>query len=167
VADPEAHSSYTPPSVTYHGRVGELTLSHGLLVGAQAVRFAASFASSLNSMHTTGRGGSTVLGAHPAAGGAHGGVPDPGFGGGGSPSGSAEGTQLLNGDPAAAGTSGAGTGGGSAPGAGGSGSGGGGGGAKLPFTGLAVLAVSGVGAALASAGVAIRRFTGRGDRTAP
>jgi hypothetical protein len=49
-------------------------------------------------------------------------------------------------------------GGGAAPGGG---AGGGGGGGKLPFTGLAVIAVSGAGAALASAGAALRRFVRR------
>src|SRR4051794_41702733 len=68
MADTEAQSSYRPPSVKYHGRVGDLTLSHSLLVGARAARFAASFASSLHSSHTAGGGSSTVLGANEVSG---------------------------------------------------------------------------------------------------
>jgi hypothetical protein len=153
VAETEAQSSYRPPSVTYHGRVGELTLSHSLLIGARAARFAASFASSLHSTHTAGDGRSAVLGATqgnaprtPSA------LPT-GASGHRSPGGQ----DVLAGDPSN--SLGAGGGGG----AGGSSRGGAGG--KLPFTGLAVLAVSGAGAALVSAGTAIRRLTRRGARS--
>ena len=157
MAEPEAQSSYRPPSVTYHGRVGELTLSHTLLVGARAARFAASFASSLHSTHTAGDGSSAVLGATQSGGtGTPPAVPTAGSG-----HGSPAAQHVLAGEPSSSlSDPGGASGGGQGSGA----SGGGGGGGKLPFTGLAILAVSGAGAALVSAGTAIRRVTRRGAR---
>jgi hypothetical protein len=161
MADTEAQSSYRPPSVKYHGRVGDLTLSHSLLVGARAARFAASFASSLHSSHATGGGSSTVLGANEVSGGhAPAATATPTSLGG---HGSHGGREVLAAEQTTSPPSGA----GGAAGAGsGSGSGGGGGGGgKLPFTGLAIVAVSGAGAALVSAGSMIRRLARRGARS--
>jgi len=49
---------------------------------------------------------------------------------------------------------------------GGGSSGGGGGGGRLPFTGLAVMGITAVGAAAATAGAALRRALRRADGTA-
>jgi hypothetical protein len=131
VPDTEARSPYRPPTVTFHGRVGELTGSHGLVVGSQALRFGAAFASSLGAPGAgVGNGGSQGVRDVALTGGA------PGGGGG-----------ATGGGPT----------GGAAAGAGGGGHGGG----KLPFTGLAVIGVAGVGAALSSAGAALRRLARR------
>jgi hypothetical protein len=129
--DSPAQAPYQPPTVTFHGRLEELTGSTSLMVGVRVVRFAAAFA---NSLHTPSPGGGVLSGGPVSST-----VPIHGPGGGA-------------GDVAT--TGGGGVGGGSA-------GGGGGGGGKLPFTGLAVIAVSGAGAALAAAGAALRRVVRR------
>ena len=121
--DSHAQAPYRPPTVTFHGRLEDLTGSTSLLVGARVVRFAAAFATSLQGALPTAAEGQAGVG--PGGGGAGGGNLPQGAGGA--------------------------TGGGS----------GGGGGGNLPFTGLAVVAVSGAGAALASAGALLRRVARR------
>jgi hypothetical protein len=126
--DSAAQAPYRPPTVTFHGRVEELTGSTSLMVGVRVVRFAAAFATSL---HTPVPAAGEVL-----TGQGSGGVPT------GAPGGSGGVNHVAQGGGAAGGS-------------------GGGGGGKLPFTGLAVIAVSGAGAALAAAGAALRRFVRR------
>lgn len=131
--DSPAPAPYRQPTVTFHGRLEDLTGSTGLMVGARVVRFAASFATSLHA--PVPASGEVLTGQ--GSGGVSPGVPGGGGGGGGAGS-------LPSGGGGAAG------------------GGGGGGGGKLPFTGLAVIAVSGAGAALAAAGATLRRFVRRG-----
>jgi hypothetical protein len=156
LADQQTRLPYTPPSVTYHGRVGELTLSQHLVTGTKVLQFAAAFAASLGTV-TPGGGETTPvvppgtpLGPGEVQHGVGTGFDIPPSGGGGSV-------------PTALGGGGDPSGGSVASGAG---SGGGGAGGKLPFTGLAVMGVAAVGAALASAGAVMRRATRRGARDA-
>src|SRR3954464_1736099 len=106
--DERVRTAYRAPQVTYHGRVGELTRSHHLVIGSKAAaHMAAAFAASVGGTGGTG-GVSTPV--------APGGERVLSGGGGGIPGGGA-------------GAVGAGTGaGGTAA------TGGGGGGKELPFT---------------------------------
>jgi hypothetical protein len=171
VVQDEAGTTYSPPAITYHGRVGDLTMSDHLLVGVQAVRFAAAFASSVGSSQIpgdTGGGGggdgsAGVLGEDVRSAAP---VPDTATpdAGGGDPVPDRigrEGAQVVDAVPAAGG-GGPGSGPAAAGGAGGGGSGSGGTkGGELPFTGLAVMGVAALGAALAGAGGALRRLARR------
>jgi hypothetical protein len=154
-------AEYKPPTVSYHGRVGEVTLSHSVLIGASLAKAVAT--SLVGQPNAPGAGGETV-------------VTVPGGGtntvthtitnntthtvtnhtvtnhtttiqspGGGNSPGSASGGGGGGSNPAGAGEAAA------AKHSGG----------KLPFTGMAVVYVAGAGAALATAGETVRRFTRR------
>lgn len=165
-----ASAAYEPPQITYHGNVAELTLSHHLVVGSKVVGLATSFAAS--TVNNGGGGGAGVVPSGPET------LTQVPTGGGGSgpitntvqgpvttvrgPSTTVHEIHSVGGVGAAGGT----------PGGGGVGdvqhtaAAGGGGGKELPFTGLAVVTVAGVGAALASAGSVLRRVARRGDQAA-
>jgi LPXTG-motif cell wall-anchored protein len=160
---------YTPPVLTYHGRVGDLTQAEMLEMGVGAVRLAGAFAVSVvGPPGVPGDGVPTpnVTDTPPDGGGTGGG----GAGGGGagvSPeggSGGPSGETVANGGAAPAGSSG----GGSAP-AGGASSGGGAGASgagddgdgNLPYTGIAIAWMAAAGVGLASAGGVIRKVTRR------
>ena len=150
MAEQAAPKTYTPPSVTYHGTVAELTRTQDLSSGGQVLAFAAAFANSLTQPPPGGGGGGGGGGGAPL-------VPEgPSGTGGAGASGGPTGAETISqsGGPAAGG------------GPTGGGGGGGGGGGRLPFTGLAVIGVAGVGAALASAGAVLRRVAGRSDEAA-
>jgi hypothetical protein len=152
---------YSAPTVTHHGTVADLTLSHHLVIGAKAVNFAAAFAASTGAGVVAPAGPETIT------------VPGPTGGAGTSPGAANTITNITNTPGGGTGTvgthvgnaPGAGTGGISGSGPGTSGGGSGGGGKTLPFTGLAVIGVAGVGAALASAGGVLRRVTRRRGAT--
>jgi hypothetical protein len=128
----ELNRTYSAPDLTYHGTVSELTRSQTLVVAGQAVRFAGAFANSLGGGPIITPGPGEVINPH------SGGVI----------------TEIASGGATGGGPSGA-TGGGPSGAIGGGGTGGGG---KLPFTGLAVMGVAAVGAALAAGGVALKRI---------
>jgi hypothetical protein len=155
--DKEARSPYRPPTVTVHGSVGELTQSHGLILGAKALQFGAAFAASLGGNPNPRPGGGGPIPTPDV-------VPDlpngPGGGGGGGVGDTAPVSDIANTPSGAPGGGGTSPGGGSG---GGSAANGGGGGGKLPFTGLVVIGVAGVGAAFGSAGALLRRVLRRGD----
>jgi hypothetical protein len=138
---------YAAPTLTHHGTVADLTLAHHLVLGTKAVQFAAAFAASTgpNVVGTPTETVTTLPGAaqnvtSPGGATTHI-VNTPGAGTGGRNI-----TNVVNpGGNAAAGVHG----------------GAGAGGKELPFTGLAILGVAGVGAALSSAGLMLRRLTGR------
>jgi hypothetical protein len=151
--------TYTAPRLTVHGRVDEITLGDHLDLGVHAFQMAAAFSTSVIGQPTAAPAGSEVTqGAAPGGttggGGGGGGVLDtvPSDGVGVAPSGETE--TLAN----PGGTEGVGSSGGSGSGAttpvaaeGG----------RLPFTGMAVALVAGVGAAAVSGGAVLRRVTGR------
>lgn len=126
---------YNPPQVTDHGSLVALTAD-----------FDADFIGSIAKLVTMAQ-------VSPPIGGGQGGAPDGEFLGGGPVSGEGDGEVLVE---SKSGGGGPGTGR-SGPGAGGLLGAEGGGGGKLPFTGFAVMAVAAVGAAVTSAGVAIKR----------
>jgi hypothetical protein len=140
---------YEPPTVTDYGRVGAVTLSNSVHFG---ISLAQTFATSVVPT-SSGGGGNNVTATLPATNTV---VPGPGTG---SAPGAATNT-IIN-HPGTSGTSPSTVT--SVP-SGGSGSGPAaatGGGGKLPFTGLPVLYVAGAGAALVSAGEAVRRAARR------
>jgi hypothetical protein len=124
--------TYSAPDLTYHGTVSELTQSQSLVVAGQVVRFAGAFANSL------GGGNPPIITPGPGEV-----ITTPTSGGG--PTNTI--TQIGNGGAPGGGPTGA--SGGGAPG---------GGGKELPFTGLAVMGVAAIGAALASGGVTLKRI---------
>jgi hypothetical protein len=128
---------YNPPQVTDHGSLVALTAD-----------FDADFIGSIAKLVTMAQ-----VSAPLGGGGGDGGGPEDDVLGGGPITGGAEGEVLVE---SKSGGGGPGTGR-SGPGAGGPLGAEGGGGGKLPFTGFAVMAVAAVGAAVTSAGVAIKR----------
>jgi hypothetical protein len=146
---------YEAPTITYHGDVATLTQSELLHLGASGVRFAATFANSIVVPQSPGEGATTTTV-----------VPDGGGGAGGpvvpqdvSPGGPSDVTDTVGGGNAPAG--GAPSGGGASPGGGSGAAPAAAGGGNLPFTGFAVMFVAGAGAAVGSAGMALRRFARR------
>ena len=164
------HPAYSPPAVTYHGRVDELTLGDSLELGVHTFQMAAAFTTSVIATNQPNDPGTPVTpsdtGGNLPGSSSGGNVP-----GGSTSTPSAEGGLLPTGD--SSGPSGEvtdavgnGTSGGTTPIADVAGSDTAGvattsGSGKLPFTGFAVVLVAGVGAAAASGGAVLRRYTGR------
>jgi hypothetical protein len=143
-------TGYRPPTVTHHGRVGEVTLSHTVVFGASLAR---ALASSLVGTTTTVGGGSpgtnTVVQV-PA--------------GGNVPGGDTVTHTITNhvtNAPGSGTSPGAATGAGPGSSGAGNAAGAAGSGHKLPFTGFAVVYLAGAGAAMASTGAVLRRVVRR------
>jgi hypothetical protein len=140
---------YQPPTITDYGRVGAVTLSNSVHFG---VTLAQTFAASVVPT-SSGGGGNNVTETLPTTNTV---VPGPGTG---SAPGSTTNTIINNPgsgtSPSTVTSVPSGGGGGSQP------AGTAGGGGKLPFTGMPVLYLAGAGAALVSAGEAVRRVSRR------
>jgi hypothetical protein len=144
-------TAYRPPTVTHHGRVGEVTLSHTVVFGASLAR---AVASSLMGTTTPVGGGSTPGGDTVVQVPAGGNVP-----GGNTVTHTI--TNHVTNSPGSGASPAAGTGVGPGSGGGGNTAGAAGSGHKLPFTGFAVVYLAGAGAAMASTGAVLRRVVRR------
>jgi hypothetical protein len=158
--------------VTYHGTVAELTRTQDLSSGGQILAFAAAFANSMTQQPGPtggsggGGGGETLVPQQPDSGNLPGDATGP-------PTGTETISQPGGGPGSGNLPAGGDSGGGSLPTGAEGGNGGdpvatagGGDEGRLPYTGLAVIGVAGVGAALASAGAVMRRIAGRSDEAA-
>ena len=152
--------TYTAPRLTVHGRVDEITLGDHLDLGVHAFQMAAAFSTSVIGQPSSAPAGNEVT---------QGAAPGGTTGGGGAPGvtdamGDSVGDSVTGATPLGesetvadpGGTAGAGSdasGGGTTPVAAEGG--------RLPFTGMAVALVAGVGVAAASGGAVLRRVAGR------